>query len=184
MESAQGNWMRLFILLLLPGIVFANHHRGHAIGFTYNVDLHNAELIKRFDKYVSAVDDAGCALSNTDLQSIEVIYRYSGFIADNMVLVRRLLENDGSLDDARRIVTRPNGDPPNSSDTLMEGLVNRSRMLMPSCPEANVWLAQSQQRLALMWTNIDRVNWHIQDAVREEVYLDQSFICSGPGNHC
>ena len=27
-------------------------------------------------------------------------------------------------------------------------------------------------------------NWHIQDGIREEVYLDQVFICSGPGNHC
>ena len=173
----------LLVLLLLPLVVNADHHRGHTLGFIDKVEFHADQAVKWTNTYVSWAENSGCSFSPADQQSIEVLFRYTGFIKDNMAVVRGLVEN-GELDEARRKVTRPNSQPPNSADTLMEGLVHRVRSLMTSCPGANVALGQVLKRFAHMWTNIDRVNWHIQDAIREEIYFDPEFICSGPNNHC
>lgn len=171
----------LIIMCLLPSLVLAEHHRSHAISFVDAAHLHNEILQSK----VSIYEQSGCTFTAAQQTSIDVLFRYSGFITINLASVQAILEDPaGDLDEARRKITRPNGDPPNSADTLAKGLLSRSRMLITACPEANVYLAQIVQRIEFVWENIDRINWHIQDAIREEVYSDPALICSGPNNHC
>lgn len=175
--------MRYIIGLVFLALSFAaqaGHHRGHAVGFLDQVDLHNGQ----FQKWVTLYANS-CRFSAEDQTSIDVLFRYSGFLTDGVAAERAILQDpNGDLDDVRRRINQPNHERPNSSVTIVSGLLHRARMLIPSCPAGNAYLRNAIFRITLMWINIDRAAWHVNDAIREEVYKDPEFICSGPGNHC
>lgn len=183
-ETQKSIHMKKYIFaaftILFSFAANASHHRGHAIGFADSVIFNLNLMEKRLDNYVAI-----CTLTPAQETSVEVLYRYSGFVKDSLTLTIGILNNQsGDLDDARRRVNRPNQSPPNSVSNLMLGLAHRARMLVTACPEGNGYLAGVIQRISLAWEAVDLTIWHINDAIREEIYQDPNFVCSGPNNHC
>ncbi len=177
---------KLFLLLLLlPFAASAEHHRGHALGFIDTIDVNIAIMESKTSQYVAAAAAAGCVFTDSEQQSIDVLFRYGKAVHDHQQIVRDILNDPlGNLDDARRKMNQPNGDNPVSVAVLINGLMHRHRSLAQVCPAGDFYLNQVEQRLTIAWTNVDRAIWHITDAIREEVYADPEFICSGPNNHC
>lgn len=171
----------LMLLFLIPAASYASHHRGHAIGFADQVVLH----LNQMDKQLAAFVNAGCQFDDANNVDIDVLFRYSGFIKDAIQSAKAVLENPvGDLDVARRILNRPNSDLPYAVVTRLRGMNIRARNLVGSCPNADIRLRAVFQRITLAWEAADGTIWHINDAIREEIYQDPVFVCSGPNNHC
>lgn len=169
-------YMAALALLTLSFTAQADHHSGHAISFTEIVEFNISQAEKHIVSYAN--------VCGADVQGhVDVLLRYSHFMHENMQKTRGLITN-GNLDEARRKINQPNDESPVSASVLVRGLLHRSRMLIGVCPNGDEMLRRIVQRFTLTWEAVDRVAWHINDAIRESIYLDHEFICSGPGNHC
>lgn len=173
-------YMAALVLLALSVTAQAEHHRGHALAFLDEVDVHNGQLQKHLDSYESV-----CKLSGEDKLSLDVLFRYSGALFDSVSRARDILvDRSGDLDLARRELSRPNSEAPNAANVLVSGLMHRARLLVGVCRKGDKYLPAIIQRITLAWVEIDHATWHVNDAIREEIYGDPEFICSGPNNHC
>lgn len=170
----------IFFFCFAPVVVFADHHRGHSV-------LHIDEAILRIDQSISfarsyrdhpRVSSAGFFHANKYLI-------YAGKYRDSLISARVLLTSDGDLDDVRRLLNSPGSNTDvesvlwgyGSIEAILANLVN---------DDAHSTLS-IRKMLSLHSKSVQAANhalWHINDAIREEVYGDRDFICSGPNNHC
>lgn len=155
-------------LLILSMPAYGSHHREHATSFIDPMFVHFAQLKKNLSKY-----EGECGAS----KDTDVIFSYTERMEFDLINARALVVS-GNLDVARRILTQPNISGQQSIAKRMVGLLQRAKNLR--CGDNSPILA----RIALAWQSLDEAIWHVNDAIREEVYSDPEFICSGPNNHC
>lgn len=168
----------ILLILLLPVTAIAGHHRGHALDNIETIHVHFNQLLKHL-----AIYEDSCTLAEADQKSVDVIFAYTDSMIIQLDNVANAI-NAGSLDDARRILFQPNNEGKISIAKRLSGLVHRGRMLIDACPEENWRLASINARMSWAWQHLDFAIWHIHDAIREEIYSDPEFICSGSNNHC
>ncbi len=158
-------------LLLFSVAANAGHHRVHALGFIEGMKFN----INQMENKLTIYANGGCVFNEADQGSIDVLFRYALFLEDNLVVLSGILEDpSGDLDAARRLLHQPDH-VGGSASKLIVGLTHRARMLMLACPASNNQLQGVVQRLSLLWEGLDRVIWHVTDAIREEIYQDPSF---------
>ena len=146
----------LTLLLLLPMLASADHHRAHAINHLNDANrmlrstlvhadtLGSSKLRIYTQKYINQVDAAIAALHDPD----------------------------SDLDNIRRFVNHPN-----TGESVANGMSSIRAIAITLVVDGNnllaVRLLLSRQNKA--WFSVDRAIWHIQDAIREEIYLDPEF---------
>lgn len=186
---------KLFLLLLfLPMFAFGEHHRGHA-------QTHIAEALDKFhavnrsiEKFLDACSTEGWTQKNLD--SISVIENYAQLAFNNATTASEMLDDPNiDLDEVRKMLNAPNNGPNDFDDgarrlsvadrivtviVMAKGLDNRLKAESYECERSIDFTIHGSKG----WQAIDNAIWHVQDAIREEVYFDPEFICSGPNNHC
>jgi hypothetical protein len=168
----------VLVLLFLPMLAMAEHHRGHALDNIEPMYVHFTQLQKHLNIF-----QISCTLDADAQASVDVIFLYTDKMVSDLGNAENAI-NAGLLDDARRVLTQPNNDGALSVAVRMTGIVQRARMLIDTCPEHNDSIARVLARMSWAWSLLDKAIWHVHDAVREEIYFDPEFICSGPNNHC
>ena len=190
----------IFALLLLAVTAQAGHHRGHAIEFldSAEVALTNAEW-----KFYKAFEKAPRDFTPEQIETIRVIRVYTDSakqdLSDARILISDPLVNNGTfglsvngkkclnesthispaLDCARRMITQPR-----PANVGRWGAYRRFFVIMGRLIYVRDWYTDQgwtdtirayQVFTRNVQQNLDFVNWHIQDAIREEVYADPNF---------
>lgn len=176
--------MRILLVALMAMFVmpaFAEHHRGHALMHLETAKNHLDTSIL-FASIIEANESETDANRNFARRYVIYAQKY----IKRMDQAKVILEDpNGDLDEARRKITSPGfGTELDAVDWGM-GTIEGIAMLMVNEDITNYLPLRKvfdQERRAGQSVNF--VNWHIQDAIREEVYQDPVFICSGPNNHC
>ena len=168
--------------LLLCTPVLAEHHRGHAIG-------HLNEAVIKLNESAWWLSRLYICDEWTSLELLRIDTAISGAVLaiDQSVLAKTALI-EGRLDNARRHINQPDmHGTPKSALKLSRQMVEYGSVVVRvnKCPE-NLAFARgiAFDRMAKAWHLLDLAAWHINDAIREEIYNDPEFICSGPNNHC
>jgi hypothetical protein len=174
----------LLLLLLLPVASLAEHHRGHILDFLGSAEWNNAQAKSSLQQFG---EKSVCNLDSQQAFRLDVAVLYSDLLADNLAEIERLLlQPVVDLDQVRRMNDQPvkNETTTTSSVKRIHGIMFIIHSLMGACQKGDVYLRQAMNFNMEAWRSADLMNWHIQDAIREEVYGDAAFICSGPDNHC
>lgn len=137
------------------------------------------DTIRQADGYASV-----CELDSTSQRNIDVVRGY-------MVRVERYapqwaarIRDNVDLDLARRAMTQPANGGGQSMTAIMAATLQHAKRQIGYCEAGDVYLRNIHTRISTIWGILDQVAWHIDDAIREEIYQDPEFICSGPHNHC
>lgn len=176
---------KLLFILFLPLLASAEHHRGHAL-------MHLDSAQSKLDKVTNHLNAMPiCANWTADqLVSLGQIHTYLDFADERLEIARAALNDVGNLDaleTARRAMQQPVPAPSVESSAVRTALYVETltaRLIPNSCPESTSSLQQIVTQASFVWGFFDFAAWHINDAIREEIYQDPIFICSGPGNHC
>lgn len=172
----------LLVLLLVAPLAQAEHHRGHAI-----------KQLEGFILFAGQIDDRArgyarnCHLNNADAASVDVILNYSSAALNRGTLALNMLYDPlADLDEILLLLNQPaDNTTPMSATKRISGVLIRSRMLLPNaCQDGLKFIARMQQSIEFSWRFLDRAIWHVNDAIREEVYRDHLLVCAGPNNHC
>ena len=158
------------VCLCLSGLASAEHHRGHAVEILNG----NDNTLRLVVQQVTDFRAAG-SYSAEDDQSMNIIIRFLNYVIDDGEDTRALLlDLEGDLDEARGIVSQPlySGI---SISSRMRGIRLRVSDLVGVNPALNYELNQIMRNLTNVQFGFERVMWHIQDAIREEVYNDPDF---------
>lgn len=166
--------VKVLLLLLLALPVQAAHHRSHALGFLLESMEFHAESQHRFAIYLSRQQCTG-----TPAQCAKVI-EFTAIIGLNLDLIdakqaelHTALEA-GDLETLRALVNQPQ----QAGQSILQ------HMFRINYPAAVLLFSGATpitplQRLLISntvaWRNMDRVIWHINDAIREEIYVDPAF---------
>jgi hypothetical protein len=160
----------LFIVACTPIDAQAGHHRGHALGFITTVEFRL--LVARSN--LDALEAANPGMDPVDVALINSYRQYGNGLELQVLAAKALLEGGGDLDVARRLITQPNGTGPISAVTQAYAMTGHLRNLGKNYGSNN-YLVQAASSHNILWNSLDRVVWHITDAIREEVYNDPLF---------
>ena len=176
----------VLLLTLLSVTAVAEHHRGHAL-------MNLAESVRLLNK---AQNNAAALkvcpqYSTFQLRSLDGVPRYLNE-TQKVLEAARLAILDGRLDDARFQLMQPveqrfleDGTPASSASRwLLSAGANYKWLVDDACTGNEYNLSSIIYNVAKAWFFVDLANWHVQDAIREEIYHDPVFICAGPNNHC
>lgn len=171
----------LLALLMIPFPVTAQFHRTHIEEFAIEADkrLRSVEYsYDRFDRTFVCQGGEWVACTHT--------MRVQGGIKGNIEALRRdvdyFLANAylAPLDEMRKRVTEPRveaaGVP--SGRRAFSTIYNTSVTLNftpDMTPGERDYLLGMLRNLAHLWDELEKINWHIQDAIREEIYGDPAF---------
>jgi hypothetical protein len=110
---------------------------------------------------------------------------YGNKYLHRIIAARELLATGGDLDTARRLINSPG--PPNELESSLWGMWGIQ----------SIWtvLVREDLKNYQRWRGVNTLErkatqsinwalWHINDGIREEIYFDPTFICSGPNNGC
>ena len=156
----------------------ASHHRGHAIALLEQMDQHFKIILWQMDQYESK-----CDLDAYQQRQVDVVRGYSSRLITWLPYFRNDMIS-GDLETMRRKFSQPNPSGMQSVSSIMSATLHHARQLVGKCPAGDADLSGAIARISWAWALIDQVVWHVDDAIREEVYMDPVFICSGPNNHC
>lgn len=171
----------ILLALLMPIAASAGHHRGHAAGFLDGMvnGFHFEIAIWQMGQV-----DQLCELDATQQRNLDVVIGYSQKMIDWLPGFRDNILT-GDLDIARRQWSQPDSSGGQSVQHLLASTMHHLRQLTYQCEgTADIHVSGAIARITWAWSLAEYVNWHIIDAIREEVYEDPDFICSGEGNHC
>jgi len=164
---------RLFsitVLLLLSVTAQAGHHRDH---ISERIDRVNISL-DAIEQYL-ALYVATERLTPEETHLVENIGLFTDYMQAQGEYAQFLLALPFvPVDTIRPFFSqkKPEVDPPSLSYWLAVTLFYLS-LLNETTPNTNV--TSSIHQVMYAWMALDEVNWHIQDAIREEVYLDPDF---------
>lgn len=171
--------IKVLALLALSLTAHAEHHRGHAI-------MHMDNSLRFLD---AAMTIAQAARDNTETsalaaQNLDKYLIYAGKYHNRIAAAKDVLASGGDLEEARRLVSAPGVEP--ELESADYGLAATVSILAVAVREG-----ANDQQMSLILTRHSKAaqffgwaHWHVIDAIREEVYADPVFICSGSGNHC
>lgn len=160
-SHSTGSAKAWLVILLLLGAVTANadHHRGHALEFIESMDFNLDQMEKHLTVFANLYE-----FTSSEQRNIDVLFRYSGFIKDNLEIAKPILDDPhGDLNAVRARFNQPRGGTrPQSVANLIGGLMHRARMLSRTRQDPR--LASVIQRITLAWMDLDKIHWHVQDA--------------------
>lgn len=170
----------LFVLVfLLPVSSYAEHHRGHSV-----MQLDVAIQYLGYTLAIAERNRDNPATPEKAAFHLNKYIIYAGKYRDRILAARELLVSGGDLEDIRRLVSAPGmGGQLESADYGLAATVSilgaATREGADSYQMSAILTRHSKAAQFLGWGH-----WHVIDAIREEVYKDPTFICSGPNNHC
>lgn len=170
----------LLLIFVMPA-AFAEHHRGHALD---RLSLAASELETArdaFERYAEATVFTPIEQKNAD--SVLRYIKVALFTINDAELVLSCM--CGDLDEARRLTNQPSGEGALSALRrvfFIPFLANET--ISPLHPQALDDYRDFTQSTVRAWNFLDEAAWHVNDAIREEIYKDEAFICAGPNNHC
>lgn len=162
------------ILAAAPLLANADHHRSHAV-------MHIDDSLRFLDAALVMAERDRNAATGLEVFHLNKYLIYAGKYRDRIVSARELLVTGGNIDDVRRLISAPGfGGESESADY---GLAATTSILAAAAREgADIDLILTRHSKAAQ--SFGWAHWHVIDAIREEIYEDPVFICSGPGNHC
>ncbi len=183
----------MFVALLLTASpAMADHHRGHALTRIDSV-LVDLNKIQEHIDYA----EANCHSTGLDYENNAHWNTFRFYTGSNIATLENIkgnLENGGPevLETLRRQMNMPSEALPISyiwkEQVQLQALFQIKESYFPGGAYSGDVCARK------MWNAIYRqistlrvgaqILWHINDAIREEVYEDPTFICAGSGNHC
>ena len=183
---------KIFVILLLVAIpAHADHHRSHAIDFLLAAADELAIVQQEISRYTNSYEP-GDALFYTDarvhsqLQNIDNALDSIG-TQISVALAHLADPRDASLDLARRSLTQPTTSGEKSA-VMQAWIVIYTNNVIRNNTEPGTSKGSNMLGVvghgSVMWRHLDEAVWHVNDAIREEIYDDPVFICAGPNNHC
>ncbi len=168
----------LVVLLAISPYAVANHHRGHAIDRLAGMD----EQFETINYHLDQIESK-CSLKATAQLEVDIVRGYSDKMISWLPSFRaQVLTSD--LDVVRRKFSQPDSSGPQSVASLLSAALHHAKELIGHCKKANFEIDGIIARISWAWALTDQVVWHVDDAIREEVYGDPLFICAGPNHHC
>lgn len=169
-------YVAALVLLALSFVAQAEHHRGHALDLLRRADNSLSIVENYLTKYLSEAE-AGDYLVMHSLR-----YRI-GLVRSKNETIKAILEDpNGDLDAARIMVQQPDYAASTGSIAKFYFGFDASWELVSYWDDTDGDIVGRQ--LAYSGFTYTRIAWHINDAIREEIYNDPVFTCSGDGNHC
>lgn len=110
---------------------------------------------------------------------------YGNKYLNRTIAARDLLANGGDLDESRRLLNAPGMG--SELESAVWGTIQLQANMYAAIRADSPHLAMVAKVLQLNRMasgSLTYAIWHNNDAIREEVYTDPAFICSGPGSHC
>jgi len=168
-----------YVLILLAMLALplpAQTHRGHIAEFSADAEIRLQRMETKFayidQNFVCPSNPAKCttALNNLDIvrRAIPRIrQKLDAFIA---------VQGNGDLDDLRQQANQPrNFDrlPSLSEEIFYVSYYNSQNINLGAQPAQH--MGHLSWRAAEFWVALDRMIWHINDAIREEIYVDPEF---------
>jgi len=169
----------ILLALFLPLTAIAEHHRGHSLDLLNRVDNSLALVENYLTEYL---EDAEVSAYEDYLIMHSLRYRI-GLVRNKNAAIKTILESpSGDLDHARIIVQQP--DYAASTGSIAKFFFGFDA----TWEQVSYWDDADDdivgRQLAYSSFTYTRLAWHINDAIREEVYGDPIFICAGTNNHC
>lgn len=154
------------------------HHRQHAIEFLdkANTNLKDAQIffsVFSSEVQLSALSVEEQAKKRGEISTAQVeMIEASAAIAHVLAIMKD--PNTSVLDEVRGIINSPREDLTNKSVLFRLGRTFfYVSLFIESQPVAKI--PHVVRNLADAWENVDFALWHINDAIREEVYQDPNF---------
>ena len=160
------------LLLLLPMLANAEHHRGHAIDRLDQVIRWN----NLATGYLTLAENM-CEFDQAQQVVIDRLFHYfSRNISYSEQVIVMLADPMSDLDVARKKLYGPglHGDKSNVSMSLYS-TSQYAGQLQGICDAGSNWIDATIRSVGLSWKWLDQALWHVQDAIREEVYGDPEF---------
>ena len=162
----------LLLLILVSASTHAEHHRDHVIERIDRMTDSLTVLEDYLDVYVSEE-----VLTAEAADRVAMIVAVSDLIQAHAAQGRYLLGfSFVPVDFVRPIFSQKEFTftQPDSISYWMGVLLFYLSLQNEATPNTNLTSALHQVMFA--WWDLGEINWHIQDAIREEVYLDSDFI--------
>lgn len=183
----RGKMFRRFIYVLIfmicASIVEAHHHRGHALYFLQRFD---AAMDLALGKYERVKRENPHPLNPLDETQLEEIHQQILHMQDLAVEIDAALRDcDVDLKEVRRMVNQPSnlylGNPHAQTFRMKLAMYQGGLMVTNQLLDDTGSLGDLQRSLAVAWQNTDLVLWHVNDAIKEEIYQDDIHFGHEPG---
>ena len=171
-----------FLLCLFPMLASAEHHRGHAIGHAEAVKIHLnavASMLAQFKACCSPLtEDQQAKADHLDHYIVAQNRRFDSVLTQ----LEDTLTPASQLEAIRRQLNDPNMPANNSASASATwyAMQSSAHRLIQAAPngygtDRMLYLYILEQHLTNGWKRSDATLWHINDAIREEIYLNPEF---------
>lgn len=177
----------IFLILLLPSLVSAEHHRTHAANHLIKTAGYLESAAIKLQQYSDAIDYSSVSEADSVAKYIrQAKARINELRVTNSRALEKLQDPSTvpeNLETIRLLLNSPNSKA--GMGYQFESTANKLRSVSLHFRVEPFDKSSAVIYLLLhAWREWGAAVWHVTDAIREEVYLDPVFICSGPGNHC
>ncbi len=168
------SWMKLLVLALLASSLYtfpasAEHHRDHAIVHLDNACEQLGFVEISLNRWEVSVDGANPGFFTRMRYALRNALRDCEEVAD-------MLEDGEDLDIIRRRLSQPTESSPTSTvGTLFFALYGIAWTVVDTEDADYDSFHRLLRRLEHGWRNVDLAIWHVNDAIREEIYDDPDF---------
>lgn len=158
------------------------HHRQHTIGFLLSLAQEATNLTSGFTSFfseeVTRPEDMDDATWNSVVNAYKHVQHETVRMINTVAIIIEMLqspENDLKiLDDVRAMLHSPQ---PQTANTLAADIftINFYYEVFQTTLSLPASGGDRRGKIRRMWESIDAAIWHINDAIREEVYNDPAF---------
>lgn len=140
-----------------------SHHRVHAEGFLLMVSSRVQSAHSQASRFG---EDA--ILNDVDKATLKQLWTFLSKVHDGLVTTMALIKEPGidALNDARRMINRPNADPPSSILYNISACSVYAINLIGNEPTDT--LVSALRPILQAWVDLDNALWHVNDAITEE----------------
>ena len=184
----------------VPGHI--EHIEGYTHPVTGQVKIGHLTKLENLQKSISKNPCANW--SALQLKRLDQLETYTTKLRVKLAVVRDVLENapigdEIGLTAARHAISQPSPDVftgigANTDNSFVRVSLNpvilAQALIMDGADTSTIVCPEQARNVGLMivnagfvWRRGDLVQWHVIDAMREEIYLDPAAICNGPNNH-
>jgi hypothetical protein len=154
-----------------------SHHRGHAVGFLVEASGLLKGAQERWADYMRSADVP-------DTEEFHLHRRWTAyyFSQTGQAIVEALVglraQEAARLDDVRRILNQPQPDEPRAATReIVRAVTHMAALLALTSKEPGKMhderkLGDTQAHASRCWESLDRAIWHVNDAIREELFND------------
>lgn len=188
----------LVLLMVFSAPAYAEHHRQHALGFLADIEQRAQIILAHAQNFAAAVP-AGTHPQQLTYENGEIGGLFPANISgivDRVIRAQNALNgyfdplchqlpapsNENVLDCARRLINQPNqAVGVRSALQFVHGAQYGITVFTQWDDYEGQWpsddnLSIMNGQLAEIWGDLDEALWHINDAIREEIYLDEDFF--------